>query len=303
MFADCSWLTEIDGDNMEQRFLTVGVQHSFTPLLPQCGLQPRFLHSDVNEANGLLVEAKHVNSSKKLLTTLHLTLTPNSQQNLMQHANPPTAMLDFGTSSTSTDGHSAQDAEAAMFQELLAQVVAKNQTAFKQLYDTTINRVFALVSRIVRNDALAEEAVSDAYMQVWRDASKHDASRGVVIAWILMIARSRALDLLRRQDDWAVSTDPEILQTLAQQDATGESWVAAELPPDEWLEMAQTQTVLATAMQQLKPVQRQLLALAFFRGMSHQEIAETSGLALGTVKTHIRRALNKLKTLVPELAD
>ncbi len=268
------------------------LQHPFAPLASY----PRHFLSD---ASGLSVEAKHVNSCTKPL----VTSMPNIQRTKMQHASPSSAASDFDISPLSTSARSPQDMEAETFQVLLSHVVVQNHAAFKQLYDATVSRVYALVYRIVRNDGLAEEAVSDAYMQVWRDASKHDAKRGVVIAWILMIARSRALDLLRRQDDWAVSTDPEILQTLVQQDATGESWATADLPPDEWLEMVQTQSTLANAMQQLKPVQRQLLALAFFRGLSHQQISEVSGLALGTVKTHIRRALSHLKTLVPELAD
>jgi RNA polymerase sigma factor (sigma-70 family) len=186
---------------------------------------------------------------------------------------------------------------------------AAAQVAFRKLFDATASRVYAIARRITHNEAHAEEVVSDTYMQVWRDASRFDPMRGNVIAWLTVIARTRALDLLRKQEDWVAVPEAQALEIAmfdAQSaDTQGVMTITSEVAPDRWVEALEEKSQLAQAMAQLRPVQRQLLALAYFKGLSHQEIADNTGLALGTVKTHIRRGLAALKVEMqqPELRN
>jgi RNA polymerase sigma factor (sigma-70 family) len=180
------------------------------------------------------------------------------------------------------------DAELA---GLVLRVCAQHEASLARLYEATSGRVYGLVLRVVRNTAVAEEVVEDVFWQVWREAPRFDAGRGKVMAWLLAIARSRAIDALRRQDrvrahEQAVDDD-ETLQSLADHDH--------DQGPEDLVAAAQHHTRLLALLATLEPLQRQLLSLAFFRGCTHEEIAAQTGLALGTVKSHIRRTLAALK--------
>lgn len=172
---------------------------------------------------------------------------------------------------------------------LLARVVRQDQAAFAQLYDATSARVYGLVLRIVRRADTAEEVTSDVYFQIWQQAARFDAARGSPLAWMLTIARSRALDSLRRRDPAETHEDPTSLQPET----------ATHDDPTDLLHAIDRRNALHTALAELAPTARQLLGLAFFRGLSHQEIATHTGMPLGTVKTVIR---NAMLTLQPRLA-
>ncbi|SDW64519.1 sigma-70 family RNA polymerase sigma factor [Nitrosomonas oligotropha] len=129
------------------------------------------------------------------------------------------------------------------------------------------------------------------YRQVWREAPRFDAQRGNVIAWLLTIARSRALDYLRKADDAELCEEPELLLT---------NEPSHDGDPQDLLAAAQNNAKLNQALQQLEPVQRQLVAMAFFRGLTHEEIAAFSDMALGTIKSHIRRALKQLHDVLED---
>ncbi len=191
-----------------------------------------------------------------------------------------------------------RDAENLRLWSLVQAMARQEQQALSQFYDATMRRVFTIAQRIVQRHELAEEVVSDTYMQAWREADRYDASRGRVLAWLLIIARSRALDCLRRQDEAISHPDPHLLQDGAI-DEEGEvqlnEGASSFASPPDLLVTTERNTVLHQALLTLAPIERQMLALAFFRGLSHAEIAAHSGLALGTVKTHIRRALTSLR--------
>ena len=89
----------------------------------------------------------------------------------------------------------------AVLRECVLAISGHDQLALAKLYDLTVSRVYSVALRIVRHTHLAEEVVSDVYLQVWRDAPRYDAARGRVLGWLLVISRSRALDILRRQDE------------------------------------------------------------------------------------------------------
>lgn len=169
----------------------------------------------------------------------------------------------------------------------IAGICVHSQTSLEHFYSLTISRVYTIAQRIVVRDDLVDEVVSDTYMQVWRNAGQYDAARGRVLGWLLTIARTRALDVLRRQDDAISHPEPYSLVTEPE---------SKRAQPEDYLAATQAGTAVHAAMKLLNPVQRQMIALAFFRGLSHAEMAEHTGFALGTVKTHMRRSLEILRT-------
>lgn len=171
---------------------------------------------------------------------------------------------------------------------LIAAVLRREETALTQLYDATAGKLYGLARTILGNTADAEEVVCDVYVQAWQSASNFDPERGSVLAWLLIICRSRALDLLR--------------QRRARRQVTGAAATApAELSddgPEDLLAQIQEGTAVHRAVAELSPLRRQLVAMAFFRGMSHQEIAVAVQLPVGTVKSHLRRSLQSLRAVL-----
>ena len=174
---------------------------------------------------------------------------------------------------------------------LIERIVAHDEQALAALYDATCARVHGLVLRITRRGALAEEVVEDTYWQVWRQAPRFDAERGKCITWLLAMARSRAIDALRRNQRFQHEPLPEDGSTAAPDAAA-----TADSAPDELLQASRGAQQLHLALVQLDARSRQLVALAFFRGLTHEEIAEQVALPLGSVKSIIRRALQKLRS-------
>lgn len=181
--------------------------------------------------------------------------------------------------------------EQRQLQVLIDRIVDRDQTAFAALYERLVGRVYGLALRITHCVPLAEEVTEDTFWQVWRQAPRFDAMRGHAVAWVMTIARSRALDALRRYD--AADGEP----------AASETAVAAGDNPDDLLAAVQEGSRVHEALAQLDPIPRQLLALAFFRGYSHDEIAVHTGLPLGTVKSQIRRALLSLRSTLADVVD
>jgi len=177
-------------------------------------------------------------------------------------------------------------ADEARLQEWIARIVAQDEHAMGELYEAMVGRVYALALRITRQVQAAEEVAGDAFWQVWRQAPRFDAARGTAISWILTITRSRALDALRRRD----RAEPLDDERLADLQGGGD--------PQDLLAAVENEHRLHAALRNLDPLPRQLVALAFFRGLSHEEIASHTCLPLGTVKSHIRRALLRLRSLL-----
>ncbi|PKD38707.1 RNA polymerase subunit sigma-24 [Methylomonas sp. Kb3] len=180
-------------------------------------------------------------------------------------------------------------ADEALLLEWLGRVVDQDQAALGKLYDTLVDQVYGLALRITRRAQCAEEVVQDTFWQIWRQAPRFDAERGSVKAWVMTMARSRALDALRQLDGNLNELEPEALALIEAP--------TDQMPPD-LLSAVQQGHRLQTALAALEPLPRQLLSLAFFRGLSHDEIAVCSGLPLGTVKSHIRRALKTMQQLL-----
>lgn len=185
------------------------------------------------------------------------------------------------------------DAQSERLAQLLLAIADQSEQAFAELYQALSSRVHALALRILRDAACAEEAVEDCFWQVWRQAARFDPSRGCAEAWVLTLARSRALDAYRAR----ARHDTVSLDALAE-DGFEPAEDSIDADSAQLIDATRAQHALHAALLQLPAQPRQLLALAFFRGLTHDEIAEHTGLPLGTVKSHIRRALATLKPLL-----
>lgn len=174
---------------------------------------------------------------------------------------------------------------------LVAQVAGGDQQALSSLYDVSRSVVFGLLLRILSEHAAAEEVLLDVYMQVWRKATAYDQRRGSPLAWILTIARSRAIDRLRAsRQEWQRRESFELL---------GER-ISAGVDVEEAAIVSEMQRTVQAALAGLPIEQREVIELAYYGGLSHSEIALKLSLPLGTVKTRTRLGMMKLReTLTP----
>lgn len=181
----------------------------------------------------------------------------------------------------------AEDAHGTALAHLIQRMAQGDEAALARLYDLTLARVHALALRITARRDLAEEVCVETYWQAWREAVRYDAARGQPLAWLMVMARSRALDTLRRLDRAISCPDPE----------THLEWESSpDASPLDRLMANEAAGALGRAIAVLTPVQRQMVGLAFYRDLSHQEISEQTGLPLGTVKSHLKRAQDALRT-------
>ena len=172
------------------------------------------------------------------------------------------------------------------FFNIVQGLVKREEQSLAELYDCTLTKVYGLALKITRRHDLAEEVVEDTYMQAWQEIAKFDHERGPIMAWLMVICRSRAIDVLRRLDEAESHANPEELNAD----------VGKSDSPLDLLLVLERDSDIQVAMSKLSAVQRQLIALAFFKGYTHEEIALHAQMPLGTVKSTIKRAQDKLKT-------
>ena len=169
--------------------------------------------------------------------------------------------------------------------ELLRRSARGDEGSFARLYDDTAARVHGLVLRVVRDPAQAEEVTQEAYLEIWRTASRFDATRGSALSWLMTIAHRKAVDRVRsaeaanRRD-----TTYHRESTPVDHDVTVEAATAS-------IEAGRVRQALNT----LTSSQREALELAYFGGYTHTEVATMLGLPLGTAKTRIRDGLIRLR--------
>ncbi len=172
--------------------------------------------------------------------------------------------------------------------DLLVAVVAQDRLAFEALYNATVDRLYGLALRISQSRDLAEDVLSDVYLQVWQQASQYSPDRGSVMAWLSMICRSRALDRVRKRQ--RVAEKEEAMEDERLEDG---AVVAQDL-----LVLVEQDSALHQALLSLDAASRQLLALAYFKDYSHSELSQLTGKPIGTVKTQIRRAIIELNKVM-----
>ena len=173
--------------------------------------------------------------------------------------------------------------------ELLARVALRDRQAFERLYRATNAHLFSVCLRTLRNESRADEILQEAYVSIWHNAAGYDAAAGTPMTWMINIVRNKAIDLLRAQKSELASTtemDDEALNVAADS--------AAE--PHRLLDESLAKARISDCMRALSSVQRQALALAYYRGMSHTEIASALHAPLGTVKGWVRQGLAQLRS-------
>jgi RNA polymerase sigma-70 factor, ECF subfamily len=175
--------------------------------------------------------------------------------------------------------------------DLVAQAASGDERAIGALYDRYGAVLYAVAYRIVGQRADAEEVVVDAFAQAWRDAPRFEATRGSVAGWLTMIARSRALDLVRARSRRERMTASAAAERPGDSPGLG-GWRA---DPAGAYDLDERRRQVRQAVQTLSPPQRQAIELAFFEGLSQSEIAERLQEPLGTIKTRVRLGMQKLR--------
>ena len=192
--------------------------------------------------------------------------------------------LNSYTSSQLTD---SSDKQVTLLQ-LLNRVIDQDESALAELYDQCVDQVYHVAFAILKNEADSEEVVCDVFEYVWRKASLYVAEKSKVTSWLLMICRSKSIDLIRKRKPCQSLSDEQDLLNLEDDD----------LQPDELMNQFQQNSSIHKQLGTLSDVQRQVISLAYFKDLSHQEIATSLDLPLGTVKSHIRRATSALQSVI-----
>lgn len=175
---------------------------------------------------------------------------------------------------------------------------AREERALAELYDLLAPWVLGLAYRILGDEAEAADVVEDVFVQVWHRVDKHDPRRGPLVPWILAIARHRALDGVRRRRRW-----------WRKAERWGQAWVAeletvaAAMPHEASVPGWPLHRAVHAALAALPEEQRRVVMLSYFEGLSHREIARRLGQPLGTVKTRLRSAHQKLMSGLGDLED
>lgn len=179
---------------------------------------------------------------------------------------------------------------------LVARMGAGDEQAIGTLYDRWEHGVRTLAVRLVGDSTEAEDVVEEVFWQAWRQATRFDVNRGGAGTWLLTIARSRSLDRLR---SLRRSRDEQGLDDLV--DSGSEQLASASADPLADVERGERSRIVREALRSLPAQQREALELAYFEGLSQTEIAERTSLPLGTVKTRMRLALQKLRERLGDL--
>ncbi|MET0265004.1 MAG: sigma-70 family RNA polymerase sigma factor [Duganella sp.] len=180
--------------------------------------------------------------------------------------------------------------DAQQLRRWLDGAARQDAAAFRALYDATSPKLFGFALRILTKRELAEEVLQESFVAIWHNAGSYQSHLASPMTWMTTIVRNKAYDQLRRSDDVTqIDGEPfaaDVLNALQDPGAT----------PIEALTMSRDAKALAYCMSTLEGLHRQVVGLAFFHDLSHSEVAAQMALPIGTVKTWIRRSLEKLKT-------
>lgn len=215
---------------------------------------------------------------------------------------------------TTSVAPACDDSGDAVLRKLISRIALQDQKALTEIYRALVGRVYSVALRVVRDPPTAEEVAEDTFWQIWRQAAKFDPARGTALSWIMTVARSRALDALRARERAMANTvllDTRAAVLEAESAAgentsleTGESLdIARTRDPRELVSALQESQLLQVSLSRLEPTSRQLVDLAFFAGLTHDEIVTETGIPLGTVKSRIRRALCSLRSYLSPLGS
>lgn len=172
--------------------------------------------------------------------------------------------------------------------ELMRLIACGDSQALAAFYDRHGGIVLALGVKMLKNRAEAEDLLVDVFWEIWQKAQRYDANRAAPLTYLMMVARSRALDRRRAGDRHAAPLDESIATSQS------ETAISASDPPQSAI-LSERRTEIRQAMGQLDAAQRQVIELSFFSGLSHSQIAEKLDKPLGTIKTYIRQGLIRLR--------
>ena len=202
--------------------------------------------------------------------------------------NPPSSEPPYPKQVSSAPVRAGVTASVPDDAQLLRKMAAGNEPALATFYDRWHPLVHAVVLRVLRSSDDVEDVVEETFWQAWRQAGRYESARGSVQTWILTIARSRALDRVRltnrrREESLEGERGAQVLQ------------LASESDPSMDAEAAERRRVVLAALAALPQEQREALELGYFDGLSQSEIAQRTGQPLGTIKTRMRLAMQKLR--------
>lgn len=172
---------------------------------------------------------------------------------------------------------------------LLERIAAGDYSAFGEFYDRHSARVLGLLMRMLQNNSDAEDVLQEVFYQVWTHAGRYDFHRASPAAWLIVLARSRALDFLRKRKHLPIAT--EDLERSGLDD------------PSLHVEQDEAAAKVYQALCALPPDQRKCVELSFYGGLTHEEIAERLSLPLGTAKSRIRLGMGRLRQALHAMAE
>jgi RNA polymerase sigma-70 factor (ECF subfamily) len=177
-------------------------------------------------------------------------------------------------------------------EQLVAAMAAGDSgPALSAFYQQYASMVLALLMKMLGSRAEAEEILQDVFVELWRRAPQYDRTRGSVVAWVVTVARCRALDALRARSRRRGDRQSEY--------GEGDAMVTESGRPDVLVSSTRWHQALRQAFQRLSAEQRAVLELSYFQGMSHGQIADTLGLPVGTVKSRILAGMRSMRTMLP----
>ncbi len=171
--------------------------------------------------------------------------------------------------------------------ELLARIVDRDERAVEELYARYSRPLYSLAYQVTGAERFAQDVVQEVFVALWRDATRFDSSRGAVAPWLFSLARHKAIDLVRREANIRKRTADVDLEFHESGDDVDE---------ETWLRIRKER--VRAAIEELTPLQREALELAFFGGLTHVEVSEKLEIPLGTAKTRIRSALLRLRDIL-----
>jgi len=174
-------------------------------------------------------------------------------------------------------------------QQLIERIVERDDAAFAEFYDRHAPRILGLLVRLLPTRSDADDVLQVVFWQAWKSAHRYDASRGSVLVWLFLMARSRATDLLRKRKITVSSETEQEPETLDE--------------PSDVVERVEQSEQVRSALQELPKEQWQVIHLSFYGGVAHQEIAQRLGIPLGTAKTRIRLGMRRLRQLLANMIE
>ncbi|HLA97309.1 MAG TPA: sigma-70 family RNA polymerase sigma factor [Anaerolineales bacterium] len=176
-------------------------------------------------------------------------------------------------------------------EELIGKIANRDEAAIELLYDRYSSAIMGLALKILGERATAEEIVQETFLRVWNKANRYDAGRGAALSWLFAIAHHQCIDRLRR--------DQSSMETVEGRKVIKNVFIEQSVPAAA--ASVQRRHLVNTALASLPDEQRQVIEMAFFGGLTRQEIARQTGVPLGTVQTRARLALQKLRARLEEI--